>query len=200
MSEELIQCILETGALRFGDFTLASGDESPYYLDLRLVPSFPKAFRTFTDSLRQKIADLETDFDALVGIETAGIPFASVVGYEMGLPTMIARKKTKEYGRKKQIEGRVRHNDFVLVIDDVVSTGASKVPVIKAVREAGLICNDLLVLVDRSVGLNELWSDMGVNVHSLLTGREILEYAINHSLLPANQEETVRELLNDDRI
>ena len=85
MKEELCQILMRIGALKFGVFTLTSGKTSPYYIDLRIVPSFPEAFRRISDLYVRLITeDLGvTNFDRIAGIPTAGIPFASLIAYHL---------------------------------------------------------------------------------------------------------------------
>jgi len=171
---ELSRILHKIGAIKFGAFKLSSGRTSPYYIDLRIVPSFPEAFQRVCNSyvkLLEKDLGAE-NVDRIAGIPTAGIPFASVVAYHMKKPFIYIRPKMKLHGRERRIEGVLMPGNRVLLIDDLVTTGLSLRKAAKAIRAEGGVVADVLVMLDREEGGKERLMKDGMKLHYLLTARE----------------------------
>lgn len=174
MKGELCQVLHKIGALQFGTFKLASGMISPYYIDLRIVPSFPDAFAKIC-SLYTKMIEKEVgldSFDRIAGIPVAGMPFASVVAFQFKKPFIFIRKDVKMHGREKKIEGVLMPGNRVLLIDDLVTTGTSLIEAAKAVRAEGGVISDVVVLVDREEGGKDNLAKEGMSLHYLLKASE----------------------------
>ena len=140
MKTELCQVLNKIGALKFGTFKLTSGRTSPYYIDLRVVPSFPDAFQRVCD-LYQSVIEGEIgaeNFDRIAGIPTSGISFASVIAYSLRKPFLYVRPRVRLHGRERRIEGVVMPGDRVLLIDDVCTTGSTLETCSLALREKGV--------------------------------------------------------------
>lgn len=154
------------GVFKIGQFTLKSGAVSPFYLDLRIIPSHPSLFKKVITIYESLLKQLEYTPAAIAGIMSAGVPFATGLCLQTDLPLLQIRANVKDHGMKKMIEGTLppAHSKVVL-LDDLVSTGASKLPVIAEVRKAGLEVEEILVLVDRSEtkAYSDL-SDAGVKI------------------------------------
>lgn len=166
------------GALKFGNFTLASGKTSDFYLDLRYIPAFPSLFKEIISQLTTQIIS-KLRVDLLIGIPLAGVPYASVAGISSELPVQLLRKEKKEHGLKKMIEGPSIMGKMVVLIDDLISSGFSKEYAIKEIREAGGKVEDLIVLVDRREHDSNDWeSKWQIKVHNLykISGYDISEY------------------------
>lgn len=170
MKGELCQILTQIGALKFGVFKLTSGKTSPYYVDLRIVPSFPDAYQRICDIYINVIEkDLKTsEFERISGIPTAGIPFASVIAYRMKKPFLYVRAHEKMHGRERRIEGVLMPGDRVLVVDDLITTGVSMRKSIEAIRAEGGVVNDVVVLLDREEGGKTRLAKDNVNLHYLL--------------------------------
>jgi len=171
---ELSRILHKIGALKFGAFKLSSGRVSPYYIDLRIVPSFPDVFQRVCD-LYAKL--LEKDLGAenvnrIAGIPTAGVPFASAVAYLMKKPFVYIRPKVKMHGRERRVEGILMPGDSVLLIDDLITTGLSLRKAAKAIKAEGGVVKDALVMLDREEGGKERLLKDGIRLHYLLTARE----------------------------
>ncbi|MFB5645541.1 MAG: orotate phosphoribosyltransferase, partial [Nitrosopumilaceae archaeon] len=115
----------EKGALKFGDFTLSSGKKSSYYIDLRVVPSFPHQFRKVVKHLQNEISEKIglDNFDYIVSVPTSGLVIASALATETVKPLIYVRNKPKDYGTSKLVEGFFESGKKALMIDDVATTG-----------------------------------------------------------------------------
>jgi len=170
MKADLIQILLRTGAIKFGTFTLASGKLSPYYIDLRLLPSYPEAFRKI---LGFYVALAKTDiglknFDRIAGIPTAGIPFSAVLAFNLEKPFLYVRKEIKTHGRERRVEGLLMPGDRILLVDDLITTGTSLLGAADAVTAEGAVVKNVLVLIDREEGGKQALSKLGIKLHYLL--------------------------------
>lgn len=157
---------MHTGALQFGVFTLSGGKLSPYYLDLRIVPSFPDAFRNCVDLMANAARTMES-VDKIGGIPTGGLPWASVIAYSLGKPLVYVRKEVKHHGREKMVEGILSPGNKILLVDDVITTGHNILDALKTLRAEGGVVEDALVLVDREEGGKERLAQEGVRLHTI---------------------------------
>ena len=171
---ELSQILNRIGAIKFGTFKLTSGRISPYYIDLRIIPSFPDAFQKVCDlyiKLLEKDLGVE-NFDRIAGIPTAGMPFASVIAYHLKKPFIYIRSKVKLHGRERRIEGVIMPGNRVLLVDDLVTTGLSLRKAAKNIRAEGGVVSDALVMLDREEGGKERLLKDNIKLHYLLTASE----------------------------
>jgi len=190
---ELSRVLHKIGAIQFGAFKLTSGRTSPYYIDLRIVPSFPDAFQRVCDlyvKLLEKDLGAE-NLDRVAGIPTAGMPFASVVAYQMKKPFIYIRPKVKLHGRERLIEGVIMPGDRVLLIDDLVTTGLSLMKAAKAVRAEGGVVSDALVMVDREESGKERLMKDNIRLHYLLTAREAAAKLYDLGAIEEDQLKTI---------
>jgi len=177
MKADLCRILNKIGALKFGAFKLTSGRTSPYYIDLRIVPSFPDAFRRVCDLYLNLITeDLGvTNFERIAGIPTAGIPFASLIAYRLKKPFLYIRPRARLHGRERRVEGIVMPGDRVLLVDDLVTTGRSLSKAARAIRSEGGVVTDVVVLLDREEGGKERLTKDNVTLHYLLRASEAAE-------------------------
>jgi len=171
---ELSRILHKIGAIKFGAFKLTSGRTSPYYIDLRIVPSFPDVFQRVCDIyVRLVEAELGVQsFDRIAGIPTAGIPFASLMAYRLRKPFLYIRAKARLHGRERRIEGLLMPGNRVLLVDDLITTGLSLRKAGNAIRAEGGVVSDALVLLDREEGGKERLKKDNITLHYLLTARE----------------------------
>src|SRR4051794_35465854 len=134
--------LLETESVLFrpdDPFTFTSGLRSPVYIDCRRLISFPRARRKLMD-LAAELIERHSGFeslDAVAGGETAGIPFAAWIADRLSLPMLYVRKQPKGFGRNAQIEGELKEESCILLVEDLASEGTSKLNFVRAIRQAG---------------------------------------------------------------
>lgn len=189
MKKELCQILARIGALKFGVFTLTSGRTSPYYIDLRVVPSFPDALQRVCDFYLGLIGGaLGTEgFNRVAGIPTAGIPFASIIAYRLQKPFLYVRPTRRLHGRERRIEGVIMPGDRILLIDDLITTGHSLKRSAAAIRAEGGLVTDAVVLLDREEGGRERLVKEGVMVHCLLKMDEAAERLYDMGVITEEQ-------------
>ncbi|MFH1908680.1 MAG: orotidine-5'-phosphate decarboxylase [Chloroflexota bacterium] len=166
--------LLEAGCIKFGDFTLKSGLQSPIYIDLRRIITYPKLLAQIGAAYLPILEKLK--FDRLAGLPYAAIPIATAVSLQGNYPMIYPRKEVKTYGTKAEIEGEYHTGEIALVIDDLATTGGSKFEAIEKLTGAGLQVKDVVVLVDRQSGAKESLAEEGFNLHAVLTISELLDY------------------------
>jgi orotate phosphoribosyltransferase len=189
---EMALFLLKSDSLKFGLYTLASGKQSPYYIDLRILQSFPRYFRLTIIALRDLISrEIGSDFDSLGSIPTSGLIFASALGYEMLKPLIYVRKESKMYGRRKIVEGYLRPGDKVLLVDDVATTGTSLSNTIKVIRENGAIVKDAVAIISRLEGAEEKLQKMGVRLIAIATINDLINALHDKGLLDRNSLEEI---------
>ncbi|MBI4258396.1 MAG: orotate phosphoribosyltransferase [Thaumarchaeota archaeon] len=188
---ELGKILMKTEALRFGTFTLSSGKLSSYYVDLRIVPSFPGAFRKVVESYVELIRNQLGEVEAIGGVPTAGLPYASAVAYEMGKPLLYARVEEKKHGRGRVIEGVLTPGRRVVLLDDLITTGSSLTQAAEAIRGEGGVVEDAVVLIDRMEGGVEEMRGRKISVHSL---SNILEIANLLSEMQVIEEDKLKAI------
>ena len=196
--KEFATFLHQNGIIKFGDFTLASGKHSSYYVDLRLVPSYPIEFRKMVKFLENKIGeDIGLDnFDAIVSVPTGGLVIASALAIETVKPLIYVRSKPKDYGTSKSVEGKIHDGMKVVMIDDVATTGGSVVNAIKSLKEVNISVKDAYVIVNRMEGADEALLELGVKMHSILNILQITEALFEQNLIDASILERVKNQIN----
>jgi orotidine 5'-phosphate decarboxylase subfamily 1/orotate phosphoribosyltransferase len=189
--EQFVLELQKTGAIKFGSFTLKSGLISPFYFDLRDMISYPELLDGVSDLLVEKIKDME--FDVLTGIPYTALPIASLVASKLKKPLVYMRKEEKAYGTGKNIIGKFKEGDKCLVIDDLITTGASKIETAEAYEKEGVIIKDFVVVIDRSANGTEELAKKGYELHSLIKLDKILELLQNRNLISNEKVNEVKE-------
>ncbi len=183
MIKSIAKDLFEINAIQIGDFQLKSGEQSPFYLDLRLIPSYPDQFRNIVEHYCTLINNLIYRPAAIAGIMSAGIPFATGISLKLSLPLLQIRKESKDYGTLNLIEGKIpEKGNKIVLIDDLITSGGSKSIAVNALRDRGLIVNDLVVLIDRSAEKDrEQISRLNLNIHSMGNVDDLLEGLLTYA-------------------
>jgi orotate phosphoribosyltransferase len=173
--EDLGRLLLRTAYLE-GDFVLRSGRRSKYYLDKYLFETEPQVLRGIVGELammaRNRLA-AGRDYDRLAAPELGGVVLGAALSLELGLPLLLVRKAAKDYGTSKRIEGRFAAGDKVAVVEDIVTSGGAAIQAAEALREAGLVVEDLYCVVDREEGGEAAAVAAGLNLLPLFTSSEL---------------------------
>ena len=193
MKAELCRVLNKIGALKFGAFKLTSGRDSPYYIDLRIVPSFPEAFQKVCKIYANLVeGDVGAEgFDRIAGIPTASIPFSSLLAYHLKKPFFYIRPEARLHGRGRHIEGIMMPGDHVLVIDDLITTGGSVRKAVAAIRAEGGLVTDATVLIDREEGGKEKLAEDNVKLHYLLKASEGAKKLYEIGVITEDQFKTI---------
>jgi orotate phosphoribosyltransferase len=183
--------LLKSNSLRFGVFTLASGKQSAYYIDLRVLPSFPGYFRLGISALKDMVAEKVGPFDTFASVPTSGLVFGSALAYEMNKPFIYVRKDPKDYGTNKMIEGFLEPGSNVVIVDDVTTTGTSLSSAVEIIRANSGIVEDVVALVDRHEGAEDKLDKMGVKLNAVTGINDIVNALYKAGLIDENALESV---------
>jgi uridine monophosphate synthetase len=191
--KSLADGLLEAGCIKFGNFTLKSGLQSPIYIDLRQIITYPNLLEQIGAAYLPLLKELK--FDRIAGLPYAAIPIATVVSLQGNYPMIYPRKEVKTYGTKAEIEGEYHAGETVVVIDDLATTGGSKFEAIEKLTGVGLIVKDVVVLVDRESGAKESLAQAGYSMQAVLTISQLLEYWEENGKVEREKIAATREFL-----
>ncbi len=162
---EIARLLLEAGAVRFGEFTLASGEKSDVYIDVKKAWTEPTRLATLARALAARVGAT----DQVAGMELGAVPLVVAVALLTGHRYAVLRKAPKEHGTKQAFEGEIAPGTRVVLIEDVSTTGGSSMRSIEILRGAGAVVERALVVVDREAGARERLAQAGVRLDPLLT-------------------------------
>ncbi len=185
--------LLDAGCIKFGSFTLKSGLQSPIYIDLRQIITYPKLLEKIGAAYLPLLQNLK--FDRIAGLPYAAIPIATAISLAGNYPMIYPRKEVKTYGTKAEIEGEYHAGETIAVIDDLATTGGSKFEAIEKLTAVGLIVKDVVVLVDRQSGAKESLELAGYSMHAVLTIGQLLEYWEKNGKVEKDKIEETRKFL-----
>jgi len=166
---DIVRTLLEAGAVRFGDFTLTSGEKSDVYVDVKRAWTDPKRL----DLLARALAERVGSVDRLAGMELGAVPLVVATALRTGHPYIVLRKALREHGTRQPFEGDISPGLKVLLIEDVTTTGGSTLRSVEIVRAAGGVVDRALVVVDREAGAAARLAAAGVRVEPLVTMSEL---------------------------
>ena len=135
IKDSLVRC----GAILYGDFTLASGKKSKYYIDIKKAITDPKILEEVADEMAHILEDKEIEVDRIAGVVLGSVPLAVALSLRTGIPFVMIRKEPKDHGTGKLIEGSMDKGMKVLVVEDVVTSAGSAAYAIEVLRNAGAI-------------------------------------------------------------
>lgn len=171
--ENLICKLYEIGAIKFGNFTLKSGMQSPIYIDLRRIISYPDILRAVSEHLWQQVKSC--NFDLICGVPYTALPIATTMSLMHNKPMVMRRKEVKEYGTKQTIEGVFCAGQKCVVIEDLFTTGSSALETIAPLEEVGLRVEHVVILIDRQQGGVANVEKHGYFIHPVLTITDIMD-------------------------
>ncbi len=176
MEKEALGRALLQAAYLEGDFVLRSGRRSRYYLDKYLFETDPQVLRGIVHEMalmvRNRLA-LGNTYERLAAPELGGIVLGAGLSLELGLPLLLVRRLAKDYGTQKRIEGRFAPGEKVALIEDIVTSGGAALQAAAALREEGMVVEDLFCVVDREEGGAEAARASGLALRPLFTSSEL---------------------------
>ena len=172
---ELSEALKACGALQFGEFTLASGAKSDYYIDINKASTNPEVLRLIARLMAQKMRDEGIQADRIAGVVLGSVPLATALALETGIPYVMIRKEKKDHGTGKLIEGDLNPRERVLVVEDVITTAGSSIKAIGTLREAGAEVGYVISVIDREGGGAENLAEAGVEFRPLVRASELVK-------------------------
>ncbi len=194
---EIARGLFEAKCLCFGDFILHSGAHSPVYVDLRRLVTYPSLLERVAHVYARLLEPLT--YDRIAAIPYAALPIGTAVALQVNKPLVYVRREAKEYGTRRQIEGEFRPGETAVLLDDLITTGGSKIEAIEPLLAAGLAVRDVVVLIDREQGGAQDLARRGYRLHAALTLRGLVDALAEEGLLDPADAQRVRAYLGEGR-
>lgn len=192
--KDIVLKLHDIGAIKFGTFTLKSGITSPIYIDLRESISYPSLLQSISEAMWEKTAHKK--YDRVCGVPYTALPMASYLSIKYQCPMVMRRKEAKDYGTKKIIEGVFEKNHNCLVLEDLITSGASIMETITPLEDAGMQVTDIVVFLDRQQGGQKKVEEKGYRLHSVVTMEQALKILQDHDRITSNTVESVKQIIN----
>jgi len=160
-------------AFRIGDFTLASGEKSKFYFNVKNAYTFPNIMQKISSLLMFELNNVE--YDVIGGVELGAIPLITATSMKTHKPFIMLRKFKKDYGAKQLIEGKYAQGSKVVMIEDVTTTGGSVIKAIDLLRNNHAVVDTVVTVVDRANGAKEALGSMGIRLIPLFTLADFTE-------------------------
>ncbi|MGZ4386544.1 MAG: orotate phosphoribosyltransferase [Gaiellaceae bacterium] len=173
---DLASALVEHAYLE-GDFVLRSGKRSRYYLDKYRFETRPELLQPLGERIAEAVSEHEPEASRLAGPELGAVALAASASIASGLPFLIVRKRAKEYGTSRQIEGVFEQGELICLVEDVVTSGGAAIEAIETLRAAGLQCRNAVCVVDREEGGSDALARVGVRLRPLFRAGELLSQA-----------------------
>ncbi len=168
-NNELIDELIRLKAVEFGDFTLASGKRSDYYVNIKRATTQT----SFLKLVSKHMAPLASGYDKIAGVALGAVPLVVALALEVDLPFVIVRKEKKEHGTKASVEGSVVKGERIIFVEDVTTTANTLKNAIMTIRDLGGVVDRALCVVDRKEGAGENLKEIGVELVPLVTADEL---------------------------
>lgn len=196
--KELVNELYQINAIKFGEFKLVTGIISPIYFDLRVFVSYPQVLKAVACVIWEQIEPL--NYDLICGVPYTALPIATTISVAHNKPMIMRRKETKAYGTKKSLEGAYRPGQNVIVIEDLVTSGASIFETIEPMEQEGLKITDIAVLIDREQGGKKNLADKGYTLHAAITVTEILDILLEAKKLTPQVVNDVKKFIEANQV
>ncbi|HTY15588.1 MAG TPA: orotate phosphoribosyltransferase [Methanoregulaceae archaeon] len=171
MADRIAEELIAHGAVEYGDFVLASGATSHYYLDVKSAITDPGLLGLIGEAIAEKFTA-----DVIAGVAVGGVPLAVAVALAAGKPYAIIRSAEKDHGKKNVIIGNVQEKEVILV-EDVTTSGGSVLYGVNVLRKAGARVNTVVTVVDREQGAREALARDGITLYPLVKASELIRHS-----------------------
>jgi len=201
--ESLVVRLFEVDAVKFGDFKLKSGLMSPFYLDLRVMVSYPDILAGVAEAMWGKLQSggATGRVDIMCGVPYTALPIATAMTLaHREVPMLMRRKEVKDYGTKKAIEGHYVAGQNCLIVEDLVTSGMSVMETVEPLEHEGLVVTDVVVAVDREQGGKANLEARGLHLHAVCTITEIIEVLVRRGKISEVMASRVREFVADNQV
>ena len=175
MTHDELGALLVERALLEGDFVLRSGRRSSWYLDKYRFETEPELLRALGENLAAAVREHEPGAVRLAAPALGAVALAASAAMASGLPFIIVRGETKEYGTAKRIEGPFEQGDLMCLLEDVVTSGGALGEAVSALRAEGVVVRNAVCVVDREEGGSDALARMGVRLRALFRASDLLE-------------------------
>ncbi len=192
-TKQLILDLFANDMIKLGDFTMKSGKKSYIYADIRTAISYPKIFHQICNEYNKIMCDIS--YDLICGVPYSALTIASAIAYDHSIPMLLKRKEAKGYGTKKMLEGVYSAGQNCLLLEDVITTGASLVETSSVLEDHGLKITDVCVLIDRNQGGREAVKKHGYKLHSIMDLVQIIEVLYQENKISSQDKERALALL-----
>ncbi len=199
--QSVAKALLDIQAVRFTPqepVRFKSGLLSPIYLDNRIFPFYPVAWRRVLAGFKQMIESEKIQFDLIAGVESAGIPHSAALGFSLKKPSVFVRKALKEHGTKKRVEGGNVKGKQVVLIEDHITTGSSSLAGVDALRTEGAKVKHCLAITSYEFEVADtLFSKSKVKLHTLTNFSIILNEALKRKLFSLEEKRMIEDWFKD---
>ena len=179
-------------------FTWASGWKSPFYCDNRKTLSYPSIRNFIKLQLARIILEKYDDVTAIAGVATGAIPQGALVAEELNLPFVYIRATPKDHGLENLIEGDLKPNSKVVVVEDLISTGGSSLKAVKAIQNDGSEVLGMVGIFSYGFPLaKEKFQEAGVELTTLSNYEAVLEEALRINYISPSDVETLSKWRQD---
>jgi len=199
-TSRVAEALYSSGCLKFGSYSIKSGAQSPYYIDLACLLSSPKDLCTIADLAAEEVQKITVDnkIDLLASIELKGALILPSIACRTNLPCVVVRKEEKTYGATGRTAGAlVRRGNAALFFDDVISEGTSKLEAIRPLEQLGARIEHILVVVDRQQGGKENLAKLGYKVHALAEVTQLAARLLQESKISKEHADAVISYVKD---
>lgn len=194
----LMVMLYKIGAVKFGDFILKSGESSKIYIDLRQIVSYPDVLRAVGEAIWQQVSG--EPFEVICGVPYTALPIATCISLQQNIPMVMRRKEKKDYGTKQTIEGNFKTGQRCLIVEDIITSGASILETADDLEVAGLKVRDAVVLINREQGGAQNLRQRHYNLHVAFTLRDILTTLLHSDELAEQDRLIAGSLIHEGEV
>lgn len=197
MPDKIAEILLSLNAVMLRTkppFRWTSGIMSPIYTDNRLLMSYPRDREFIVNSFIKMLKKNKIKVDGFAGTATAGIPWASWLSQKLKKPMVYVRSESKGHGKENLIEGKVEENKSYIVVEDLISTGASSMNTINALREKGAVVEHCIAIFTYELDKSKNnFQNANAQLHTLTNFTSLIKLAVQKKYIERKELEHVMD-------